>query len=112
VGFVVDKVAVGQVSFEYFGFTCQSSFHRLLHNHPHLSSGAGTIGQLVADVTSGLSLTPPQETYLEIRGDQAPRGVYPCFDKTGHILPFNVPTNDWAAMKIELERICKQEAVT
>jgi hypothetical protein len=29
---------------------------------PHSSSGAGTIGQLVADVPSGLSLTPPQET--------------------------------------------------
>jgi hypothetical protein len=28
----------------------------------HLSSGAGTIRQLVADVPSGLSLTPPQET--------------------------------------------------
>jgi hypothetical protein len=31
------------------------------HMH-HLSSGAGTIGQLVADLPSGLSLTPPQET--------------------------------------------------
>jgi hypothetical protein len=31
---------------------------------PHLSSGAGTIGQLVADVPSGLSLTPPKETKL------------------------------------------------
>jgi hypothetical protein len=29
---------------------------------PYSSSGAGTIGQLVADVPSGLSLTPPQET--------------------------------------------------
>jgi hypothetical protein len=28
----------------------------------HLSSGAGTIGQLVADTQSGLSLTPRQET--------------------------------------------------
>jgi hypothetical protein len=28
----------------------------------HLSSGAGTIGQVVADVPSRLSLTPPQET--------------------------------------------------
>jgi hypothetical protein len=28
----------------------------------HLSSGAGAIGQLVADVPSGLRLTPPQET--------------------------------------------------
>jgi hypothetical protein len=45
VGFVVDKVALGQVFSEYFGFPCQSSFHQLLHNHPHLSSGAGTIGQ-------------------------------------------------------------------
>jgi hypothetical protein len=57
VGFVVDKVALGQVFSEYFGFPCKFSFHRLLHIH-HLSSGAGTIGQLVADVGSGLSLTP------------------------------------------------------
>jgi hypothetical protein len=35
----------GQVFSEYFSFLCQSSFHQLLQNHPHLSSGAGTIGQ-------------------------------------------------------------------
>jgi hypothetical protein len=57
----MDKVAVGQVFSEYFGFPCQFPFHRLLHTH-HLSSAAGTIGQMVADVQSGLSLTPPQET--------------------------------------------------
>jgi hypothetical protein len=62
VGFVVDKVTLGQVFSEYFGFPCQFSFHLVLHIHHHLSSGAGTIGQLVADVASGLSLTPPQET--------------------------------------------------
>jgi hypothetical protein len=62
VGFVVDEVALGKVFSEYFGFPCQVSFHRLLHIHHHLSSGAGTIGQIVADVPSGLSLTPPQET--------------------------------------------------
>jgi hypothetical protein len=28
VGFVVDKVALGQVLSEYFGFPCQSSFHQ------------------------------------------------------------------------------------
>jgi hypothetical protein len=33
VGFVVDKVALGQVFFEYFGFPCQSSFHQFLHHH-------------------------------------------------------------------------------
>jgi hypothetical protein len=58
VGFVVDKVALGHFFSEYFGFPCQFSFHRLLHTH-HLSSGAGTVGQLVAAMPSGLSLTPP-----------------------------------------------------
>jgi hypothetical protein len=53
-------VALGQVLSEYFDFFCQFSFHRLLHIH-HPSSGAGTMGQIVADVPSGLSLTPPQE---------------------------------------------------
>jgi hypothetical protein len=51
--------ALGQVFAEYFGFPCQFSLHQLLHTH--LSSGAGTIGQLVADVPNGLSLTPPHE---------------------------------------------------
>jgi hypothetical protein len=60
--FVVDEVTLGQVFSEYFGFPCQFSFHRLLHVHHHLSPGAGTIGQLVADVPCGLSLTPPQDT--------------------------------------------------
>jgi hypothetical protein len=61
VTFLMDKVSLGQVFSEHFGFLCQFSFHRLLHTH--LSSGAGTIGQLVADVPSGLSLPhpPPQE---------------------------------------------------
>jgi hypothetical protein len=46
---------------EYFGFYCQFSFYRLLHTH-HLSSWAGTMCQLMADVPSGPSLTPLQET--------------------------------------------------
>jgi hypothetical protein len=50
----------GQVSSEYFGFPCQFSFYQMFHNH--LSSGAGTIGELMADVPSGLILTPPQKT--------------------------------------------------
>jgi hypothetical protein len=49
-----------QVFSEYFDFHCLFSFHRLLHTHHHASSGAGTIGQIVADVKSGLSLTAPQ----------------------------------------------------
>jgi hypothetical protein len=59
VGFVVDKVELGQVFSEYFGYTSQFSFRQLLH--ALLSSAVGTIGQLVAGVTSGLCLTPPQE---------------------------------------------------
>jgi hypothetical protein len=42
IGFVVDKAALGQVFSKY-------------------SSRSGTIGQIVANVPSGLSLTPPQE---------------------------------------------------
>jgi hypothetical protein len=60
-GFVVDRVVLGHVLSEYFGFLCQFSFHRLLHVHHDLSSGAGTIGQFgltkVVDC-----LNPPQET--------------------------------------------------
>jgi hypothetical protein len=35
VGFVVDKVALGQVFSEYLGFPCHSSFHQILHPHNH-----------------------------------------------------------------------------
>jgi hypothetical protein len=34
-----------QVFSEYFDLPCQSSCHQFLHNHHHLSSEAGTIGQ-------------------------------------------------------------------
>jgi hypothetical protein len=50
VGYVVDKVALGQVFSEYFGFLCQFAFRRLLHNH-HISSGAGTIDETVDSVS-------------------------------------------------------------
>jgi hypothetical protein len=56
-------VALGQVFSEYFGFPCQFSFHRQLHINHHLSSGAGAVGQLVADVYQVDSVSPPlQET--------------------------------------------------
>jgi hypothetical protein len=81
VRFVVDKVALGQGFSEYFGFPCQLSFHLLLHIHL-LSTGTGTIGELVADVPSGLSLTPPQETNQNTmvaapRGTPSPIARYP-----------------------------------
>jgi hypothetical protein len=57
VGFVVDKVALGQVFSKYTGFSCQS-LHQVFHTHQHFST-AGTIGQTVADVPSGLSHTQP-----------------------------------------------------
>jgi hypothetical protein len=31
VGLVVDKVVLGRISSEYFGFPCRFSFHQLLH---------------------------------------------------------------------------------
>jgi hypothetical protein len=51
VGFVVDKVALGQVFSQYFGFPCQFSLHRLLHIRYHLSSGAGKIEKQVDSVS-------------------------------------------------------------
>jgi hypothetical protein len=71
VGFVVDKVALGQVFLEYFGFPCQFSFQRLLRIHHHLSSGAGTIGQLVADVPSGLKSPHPKKLKKKKKSDSS-----------------------------------------
>jgi hypothetical protein len=72
VGFVVDKVALELVSSEYFGFPCQFSFHQMFHIH--LSSGAGTVGKLLADVPSGLSLTPPHETGTRLKKEEVSGG--------------------------------------
>jgi hypothetical protein len=52
-GFVVNVGALRHVFSEYFCFSCYSS-HRLLHT-PQPLSGAGTIGQIVADVSGGLN---------------------------------------------------------
>jgi hypothetical protein len=57
---VVDRVALGQVFSEYFNFPCQFSFRQMLYTH--LSSEVGIIVQLVADIPSGLSIAPSQET--------------------------------------------------
>jgi hypothetical protein len=58
-GFVVDKVALQVVFSEFFGFSCQFSFHQMPDTH--LSTGAGTTGQFVVNVPSGLSANPPHE---------------------------------------------------
>jgi hypothetical protein len=62
VGFVVDKATLERVSSKYFRFHCQFSLRQMLYTHP--SSGTGTIGQLVAGIPNGLSLTPPQEKII------------------------------------------------
>jgi hypothetical protein len=53
VGFVVDKVALGQVFSKYFGFPCQSSFYQFLHNHLTYHPG------LVQQVSSGRRTQSP-----------------------------------------------------
>jgi hypothetical protein len=45
---------------ECFSFPCQFSFHRLLHTH-HLSTGAGTVGQMGPTCQVGSVSPPPQE---------------------------------------------------
>jgi hypothetical protein len=49
VGFLVDKVALGQVFSDFFGFPCQSSFHQFLHNQYHLSSPGSNQGLVMWD---------------------------------------------------------------
>jgi hypothetical protein len=66
VGFVTNNVSLGQIFFEYFGFPYQFSSRQILHSR--LSSGAGTIGQLVADVPNGLGFTPPPQKESKITG--------------------------------------------
>jgi hypothetical protein len=73
VGLVVDKVALGQVFSEYFDFPCQFSFHRLLHIHHHI------IGQWMADIQSGLSLAPPQETKKKKKNTHTHTHTEPTF---------------------------------
>jgi hypothetical protein len=51
-GFVVDKVVLGRIFSEYFGFPYQSSFHQILHHHNHPE-------QSVAAVPTGPSWIPP-----------------------------------------------------
>lgn len=51
-------MALGQVSYKYLRFPIQFSFHEMPHTY--LSFGAGKTGQLVIDVSSGI--TPPHET--------------------------------------------------
>jgi hypothetical protein len=55
VGFVVDRVASGQVFSEYFGFPCQPEFIPPIPPSSQ-SPGAGTIGQYMAAVQSGRSM--------------------------------------------------------
>jgi hypothetical protein len=85
VGFVVDKVALGQGFSKYFGFPCQFSFHQMLHTH--LSSGAGTIGQLVADVPSGFSPTPPHKKKKKNYNTQTDKEALSFFSLTSTASP-------------------------
>jgi hypothetical protein len=55
VGFVVDKMASGQVFSEYFDFPCQPYFIPPTSSSPQ-SPGTGTIGQVLAAVPRGPSM--------------------------------------------------------
>jgi hypothetical protein len=61
---MVNRVALRRFFPKFFGFPCQFSFRRRLHTY--LSSGAGTVGQIEADVPCGLSLTPPHPNYRKL----------------------------------------------
>jgi hypothetical protein len=59
VGFVMDREVGSEVGFCPNTSTPLPIQMHLLHTHHHLSSGASTVVTPVAQVPSGLSLTPP-----------------------------------------------------
>jgi hypothetical protein len=77
-------VTLGQVFSEYFGFSCQFYIPpTTLHSSSSSSSsGAGIIGQLVGDVPTGLSLTPPYYYLFKLQMGFYPVAVY--YNKTQH----------------------------
>jgi hypothetical protein len=84
VGFVVDKVAMGQVFSEYYGFLCQFSFHRLLRTHHHLSR-AGTIGKIVADnQVDSVSPHPKKLNLKKIKYEEGLKGAVVTSIYLGH----------------------------
>jgi hypothetical protein len=80
----IPQEALGLVLLEYFGFLAISHFTDCsTHNHHHLSSRAGTVSQIVADVPSGLSFTPlpPKTLHLtetHMLGKARYSGRSPC----------------------------------
>jgi hypothetical protein len=78
VGVVVDKVALGQVFSEYFGFPYQFSFHRLLHIHHHISSEAGTVGQLVAAYQVGSASSQHKKLFMITLPCRKDLLLWPC----------------------------------
>jgi hypothetical protein len=87
VGYVVDKVALGHISFQYFGFPCQFSINQ---NAPY-----SKIGQLAADKLCGLSLSHltklnnnKKATFIEEKKNWQETGKAPTgrshFYKTGY----------------------------
>jgi hypothetical protein len=68
VGFVVDKIAPGQVFSEYFGFPCQ--LHFIPPTSPSSQSpGTGTIGQYMAAVPRGPSMDSTPQTSRRLLDD-------------------------------------------
>jgi hypothetical protein len=51
VGFVVDKVTLGQVFSEYFSFPCQSLFHQIINPHNHQGQYNRPIGGRCVELT-------------------------------------------------------------
>jgi hypothetical protein len=68
-GFVVDKVTVGQIFFRVLRFPLPIFIPPTAPHSLSLSYGPGTIGQIIADAPSGLSLTSPKEIKLQFTCD-------------------------------------------
>jgi hypothetical protein len=75
VGFVVNKIALGHVFSEYFGFPYQSSFHQLLHNNHIYHLGLYNRPE-VAAVPGDISPTPIKKKKDSREGKALGSGVF------------------------------------
>jgi hypothetical protein len=95
VGFVVDKVALGQILSEYFGFPRQFSFYQLIHTYHHLPSGAGTTSQRADPVSpQTCSCKSPEypENVYSVRARMCLDGADSVSEMMGNILSLSCNT--------------------
>jgi hypothetical protein len=88
----VDRVALGQVFSEYFGFPCLLEFHQLLH-FPPLSLGAGIMGHITCSFSPRHKKTTAQSPSLDTDSHHNPE-ICPSLSQIWHRNASNLRLNE------------------